>query len=243
MVLSTGADPRVAELRRQVDRLVERAYPELAGLSHSDFRERLEPLEEVVGRLGPAGPGRIPFVVVVRSELVPAVRAIEWVERDGQGGVSAMDDDDLAEFAPIESVGLPDGDAYLIADVDTGAATRDVTPDAALGMLESEGRSPLTVDEGIALVTHHPEVVSRNAGFSLLGSRCGDRRVTAIWVSRGRPKLRWCWAGNPHTWLGSASCAARVGSTSAVPSFDRPSARKGPFPRADGGDERPVAAV
>lgn len=211
MVLSTGADPRVAEFRRQVDRLVERAYPELAGLSHSAFRERLEPLEDALGQLAPADPGRIRFVVVVRSELVPAARAIEWVERDGQGGVSAMDDDDLAEFAPIESVGLPDGDAYLMADVDTGAATRNVKPEAALEMLEAEGRSPLTVDEGIALVTHHPEVVARNTGFSLLGSRCGDRRVTAIWISKGRPKLRWCWAGNPHTWLGSASCAARVG--------------------------------
>lgn len=211
MVLSTGADAGVAELRRQVDRLVERAYPELAGLSHSAFRERLEPLEDALGLIGPPGPGRIPFVVVLRSELVPAARAIEWVERDGQGGVSAMDDDDLAEFAPIASVDLPDGDAYLVADVDTGAATRNITPDAALEMLEAEGRSPLTVDEGIALVTHHPEAVSRSAGFSLLGSRCGDRRVTAIWVSKGRPRLRWCWAGNPHTWLGSASCGARIG--------------------------------
>ena len=200
-----------AELRRQVDRLVERAYPELAALSHSAFRERLEPLEEAVGEIGPAEAGRIPFVLVVRSELVPAARAIEWVERDGQGGVSAMDDDDLAEFAPIASVTLPDGGAYLVADVDTGAATRNVTPDAALKRVEADGRSPLTVDEGIALVTHHPEAVARNAGFSLLGSRCGDRRVTAIWISKGRPRLGWCWAGNPHTWLGSASCGGRVG--------------------------------
>ena len=59
-------------------------------------------------------------------------------------------------------------------------------------------------------MTHHPEAVDRNDGFSLLASRCGDRRVGALWISKGRPKLGWCWAGNPHTWLGSASCAARV---------------------------------
>jgi hypothetical protein len=35
--------------------------------------------------------------------------------------------------------------------------------------------------------------------------------VTAIWISKGAPKLGWCWAGNPHTWLGSASCAKRIG--------------------------------
>jgi hypothetical protein len=41
----------------------------------------------------------------------------------------------------------------------------------------------------------------------------GDRRVPALWISGGAPKLGWCWAGNPHTWLGSASCATRLGPT------------------------------
>jgi Family of unknown function (DUF5701) len=53
--------------------------------------------------------------------------------------------------------------------------------------------------------------VAKNGGFSLAGSRCGDRRVTALWISQNRPKLGWCWAGNPHTWLGTASCADRTG--------------------------------
>jgi NhaA family Na+:H+ antiporter len=46
--------------------------------------------------------------------------------------------------------------------------------------------------------------------LSLLGSRAGDRRVPALWLRRGHPKLGWCWAGNPHTWLGSASCGGRA---------------------------------
>jgi hypothetical protein len=108
-------------------------------------------------------------------------------------------------------VTLPGGLAYLIADIETGADTRNVAPDAALEIITERQRSPLTLDEGIALLTHYPEAVARNAGFSLLGSRCGDRRVTAMWITRGRPKLGWCWAGNPHTWLGSASCAGRLG--------------------------------
>jgi hypothetical protein len=106
---------------------------------------------------------------------------------------------------------LPGNLAYLLTDVDTGAATLDVTPDDALAQIQAGNRSPLTIDEGVALITHHPEAVAKNAGFSLLGSRCGDRRVTALWISDGRPKLGWCWAGNPHTWLGSASCRTRIG--------------------------------
>ena len=97
--------------------------------------------------------------------------------------------------------------------LDTKAAcgddTRGVTPDDALAMLAAEERSPLTVDEGIALVTHHPEAIAHNHGIQFPGSRAGDRRVTAIWLSKGQRKLGWCWAGNPHGWLGMASCAAR----------------------------------
>ncbi len=122
-----------------------------------------------------------------------------------------LERDDLERFAPIDEVELPPGPAYLLRAPDTGTETRNVTPDAALATIREAGRSPLTIDEGIALVTHEPEAVAKNAGFSLLASRCGDKRVTALWISENRPKLGWCWAGNPHTWLGSASCAERIG--------------------------------
>src|SRR5215211_1153679 len=136
-------------------------------------------------------------------------------------------------FEPLDEVTLPDGAAYLMVDLETGADTRNVTPDAALETINRRGRSPLTVDEGVALLTHHPEAVARNAGFSLLGSRCGDRRVTAMWISKGHPKLGWCWAGNPHTWLGSASCAGRLESRWAQGLDEACSAHSGePSPKA-----------
>ena len=36
------------------------------------------------------------------------------------------------------------------------------------------------------------------------------RRVPTFWVSKGAPRLGWCWAGNPHSWLGAASAAGRL---------------------------------
>jgi Family of unknown function (DUF5701) len=72
----------------------------------------------------------------------------------------------------------------------------------------------LTVAEGVALLIQFPEFLQPNNCFSLLASRCGDKRVPALWLSEGRPKLGWCWAGNPHTWLGSASCGKRKGCVS-----------------------------
>lgn len=58
-------------------------------------------------------------------------------------------------------------------DVERGAGTRNVAPDEAYGMLAEADRSPLTIAEGIALLTHHPEFLQPNHGFSLLASRCG----------------------------------------------------------------------
>ena len=90
-------------------------------------------------------------------------------------------------------------------------ATLDVPPAVALPRLTAAGRSPLTVEEGLSVVLQRPEVLREVCCFSLLGSRCGDRRVPALWVKRGgQPRLGWCWEGAPHTWLGSASCAARA---------------------------------
>ena len=157
-----------------------------------------------------APPGGIPSVLVPARAALSAGDAIRRVEREGKRALSMLDDEELARFVPIEGIELPAGPAYLLLDVDTGHQYRNVTPDDALVAIRAAGRSPLTIEEGIAVVTHHPETIARNEGWSLLASRCGDRRVGALWISKGAPKLGWCWAGNPHTWLGSASCAARV---------------------------------
>ena len=184
-----------AELDRQVGVLLARGYAELPAEDVALLRHSLDDTHGA-------------FVLV--APPIPPAAAMALVEREGATGFSVMDADDLARFVPIPSVRLPAGGAYLLTDVDPGAGSRNVRPNDALVAIESAGRSPLTIDEGIALVTQRPEAVARNAGFSLCGSRCGDKRVAALWISQGRPKLGWCWAGNPHTWLGSASCARRV---------------------------------
>jgi len=149
---------------------------------------------------------------VRRSELRDRHRAVAAIEWRGKRATSMLEAGDLDRFEAIEGLNLPDADSYELVDVDTGIDLRNVTPDDALPRILEAGRSPLTVEEGIALIAQHPEALGRNAGFSLLGSRCGDKRVPALWISKGAPKLGWCWAGNPHTWLGSASCAARLGA-------------------------------
>ena len=103
---------------------------------------------------------------------------------------------------------------YLLLDVDPGADTLNLPPAEVLPRLTAAGRSPLTIAEGVACSSPIPGVLRCRNCFSLLGSRAGDKRVPALWVSARRPRLGWCYQGAPHTWLGSASCAGRLGEPS-----------------------------
>ena len=199
-----------AELTRQVDTLVELGYPKLIRVPQAEFVRRLEPLADTVAALPTGHSDRIPFVLVAGEGLVARTEAIAMTEMNGRPGFTSMDDDDLNRFTPIAGVEIP-ADPYLVLDVDTGPATLDVVPDEALPRITSVGRSPLTIDEGLALITHFPGILRTRNCFSTLASRCGDRRVPALWVSQGRPRLGWCWAAAPHSWLGSASAGGRAG--------------------------------
>ena len=197
-----GAGSAVAELERQTDVLVGKGYPALAGMGEDDFRA-------LVGSLAPRLPPT-PFVLVVTGTLVPLDRLIEYTELR-KPGFTTMSVDDILAFAPTADVALPDSPVYVVTDVDTGADTLGVCPADALPGLLASGRTPLTLDEGLAVATQHPVWLRGRNCFEMLGSRAGDKRVTGIWVSKGAPRLGWCWAGNPHTWLGTATAAARVG--------------------------------
>lgn len=112
------------------------------------------------------------------------------------------------DFSPV--VDVPAG-PYLAAGLDLGAEFFDVAPQDALPVILAAGRSPLTIAEGVALVLAHPGVLRSRSCFQMLGSRAGDKRIPSLWVTQqGRPRLGWCWAGAPHSWLGAASCLRRV---------------------------------
>jgi hypothetical protein len=203
------AVPTEAELEfdRQVDCLVATGLPELRDLQEACFRAWLEPLRDLLPPPAEDGAG-IPFVVVVPD--VPVVPVLESVHGTGGAGFTTMEPDDVARFLPLQELGVPTT-PYLLHDVDPGPDTLNLPPADVLPLLTAAGRSPLTIAEGLAvLVSDHGVLRSRNC-FSLLGSRAGDKRVPALWVSGRRPRLGWCYQGAPHTWLGSASCATRRG--------------------------------
>ncbi|SIN26819.1 DUF5701 family protein [Micromonospora cremea] len=208
------------EFDRQLDRLVELGYPALADLPEGAFRDLVAPLRAaaIAGSAGLPAPteSRVPFLLVITRDLAPVEQRLALTTLAGKRKPGFLDrhygEDDLPTFDPIKELEVPAGPAYLLFDVDRGEETLNLAPASAMEVIIGQDRLPLTIDEGLAFITLYPAALAKNKCFSLVGSRCGDKRVPAIWISQGAPKLGWCWYGNPHTWLGSASARPeRVG--------------------------------
>lgn len=120
------------------------------------------------------------------------------------------------DFQEIESVKVPKTQIYLLLDVDTGREFLNISPEESLKGIVEQQRTPLTLDEGVALVALYPEVLTDKERYNCIqmpGSRISDdQRVPNIWISDKQPRLGWCWDRNIHTWLGSASASKRVGA-------------------------------
>lgn len=211
---ATAFDPSAdvrTELDRQVAAYVELGVAALLGQDEATFRARLEPLAEVATT--PTAPAAVegddvPFVLVLPgldlNDVAPAMR------RGTRLGVSVIDRDEAPTYRPLPDVEVP-AVPYLLWGIDTGSELCDVRPEDALVTITGRGRTPLTIDEGVALVVVRPDMLRPNKCFSLLASRTGtNQRVPAVWISERRAKLGWCWDRNPHTWLGAASAADRL---------------------------------
>ncbi|MBE1533182.1 DUF5701 family protein [Actinomadura algeriensis] len=207
------------EFDRQVDNLVQHEYPAMAGMTPERFHELVAPLRPVAVNAGnldhDPGAGRLPFLLVVQRQVVPIERTMPRTTLHGKAKPGFVDRSfepgSLERFVAVKEIDLTDRPAYLLFGIERGEEFCGAVPNDAMDTIAARGRTLLTIEEGIAVITHFPEVLVKNKCFSLGGSRCGDRRVPAIWISQNAPKLGWCWERNPHTWLGMASAAHRNG--------------------------------
>jgi len=207
----------IQEFDRQVDTLIQKGFPQLAKLTDSAFEQLTNPLRVQLDQLSlpeiDLEQGILPFVIVVKHDLVSTEDMMARIERNGKQGITKLYPREPQDFNPIDTVTIPQPPIYLLVDIDRGKSTINLPPIEAMKVIVEGGRSPLTIDEGVAIVMQYPEFLMKNNCFSLLASRyTGDKRVPAIWINgKKHPNLGWCWDGNPHTWLGSASCTDRIG--------------------------------
>ena len=101
------------EFEQQCANLLQKDYPAAAGLTAAAFLQHLEPLRaQLVGQGLPVvdlAKGRLPFVIVVKSDCIAAEDAMARVEREGKPGVTKLYPSTPTDFKCIERVGLPPG--------------------------------------------------------------------------------------------------------------------------------------
>lgn len=214
-------------LRAQARTFLAAGYPALAGIDDDAFLDLAEAAiaraEQATGGTlpVPAHPWpdepRLPALLVVTSALIAPEPRVPLTRLAGKAKPGFVDKnhysdavEGLAPYRPRPETGVPDAPLYVALDVARGDAFRGRAPVDAMTALAEQGRTGLTIDEGISLLTVAPEVLVKNYCFMLTGSTRGDKRVPALWIAEGAPKLGWCFDRVPHSWLGVASAAARV---------------------------------
>ncbi|PCF97362.1 DUF5701 family protein [Vreelandella nigrificans] len=210
------SDP-VAEFDRQVDVLFQRIRNNVFKYDLSKFQQQTAELRPRICDLDTAQDvreGNIPVVIVFRIQVASYDNLLCQLHHKGREGYIEMTPKTPESFVDIDSLAVSEADIYALWDVDTGGSMLNISPSDSVDMLESKGRTPLTMYEGVQCVLAIPEILTDKQRFNAIqmpGSRIGgDQRVPSIWISKGAPRLGWCWFGNIHTWLATASCKSRV---------------------------------
>ena len=202
-----GMSKASEEASRQLDRIVALGYADVADMSEDAFRALAQPL---IAALEHSDLGSDILLIPTR-ELVSPESLIARTSINRMAGFTTMPPRDIASFLPQDGFTPPEGPFYLVVEPHTGTCYINREPDVARKLIDSDERLPLTLEEGLAIVTQHPEWLLEKSGFNLLGSRSADGRVPSIWMSQNAPRLGAVWPNSRHTWLGNAYCMARRG--------------------------------
>lgn len=198
------------EAQRQLDRIVALGYPDVADMSSDAFRALARPLIHALEGKAAADLGT-EILLVPTHELVSPESLIARTSINRMAGFTTMPPRDVASFLPQPGFEPPEGPFYIVVDPHTGTSYVNREPDVARKLIDTDERIPLTLEEGLAIATQHPDWLVRKNGFNLLGSRSSDGRYPSIWMSQNAPRLGSVWPTSRHTWLGSAYCRARRG--------------------------------
>ena len=147
---------------KQLNRIIERKFHIVANLSESDFIDHyIMPLNELIieGHIETDfRENRIPLLIVVPHNIVPLSYQLDSLRK-------IIDEKHLEYiikpewFENVKGVSTPDK-PYLLLDVETGYAMKNITPKKCVETFNSEGKFALTIDEGLSLITHFPEVLA-----------------------------------------------------------------------------------
>jgi hypothetical protein len=157
-----GAVDILVELfAKQVRTIIEKKFHIPTGSSENDFVNRhIMPLKQLLVKNDKdtkIEESHIPFLIVVPNAIVPLSYQLERI-RESINDIHLQHLIKPEWFENAPGLSTPDK-PYLLLDVETGYAMKNTTPKKSVKIFKNEGRLPLTLDEGIALISHFPEVL------------------------------------------------------------------------------------
>ena len=146
---------------KQVKTIVERKFHKPTGLSGSDFvNRRIMPLKQLLARNikdTKIEESHIPILIVLPHTIVPLSYQLERI-RESLNDIQLDHIIKPEWFENAKGVSTPDK-PYLLLDVETGYLMKNTTPKKCVKIFKDQGRCALTVDEGIALISHFSEIL------------------------------------------------------------------------------------
>ncbi len=181
---------------QQVKTLLDKGYHEAAGMEEDRFLNLINPLKKNF---------RMGSVIVIPENMVSLDKMMTMVELDGKKGYPYANTTEIYNTEGTETPRKP----YLIYYVEDGKAMLNTRPDDCVEKFKKQGRHGLNAQEGIAMVTHNPEIL-KDHYMDLPGSRDESAGCVPILRQADRlPELHWKYADNSNSQGGSASCGSR----------------------------------
>ena len=145
----------------QLSRLIERKFHIIANLSEGDFiNHYIMPLKELIIEFHAETDfrkNRVPLLIVVPHNIVPLSYQLDSI-REIINGKQLEYIIKPEWFENAKGVSTPNK-PYLLLDVETGYAMKNITPKKCVETFKCEGRFALTIDEGLSLIAHFPQVL------------------------------------------------------------------------------------
>ena len=148
------------EAQKQLDRIVALGYPDVADMSAAAFRSLARPLIRALEDCGDEAGLGTQILLVPTRELVSPESLIARTSINRMAGFTTMPPRDIASFLPQDGFEPPEGPFYLVVEPHTGTCYINREPDVARKLIDSDERLPLTLEEGLAIATQHPEKLS-----------------------------------------------------------------------------------
>ena len=219
----------------QAQRIIARKFHINANLRESEFTHRyLTPLEQLLRKYElktERRENRIPICIVIPHNIVPLSYQLHCIRESlhEKPLEHIMKPEWFENAKGVSTPNLP----YLLLDVETGYAMRNIPPKKCVEAFTKEGRFPLTIDEGLALVTHFPEVLESHwidlPGSELIHKYAGQDAqqrgtlgalppgfslttlvATLYYKYYETLRLYYVYDMNETPYSGSASCASRL---------------------------------